>query len=284
MALSYDAALALPPVEVTQAYTERDTILYALGIGLGADPLDPTELAYVYEGCDLKVLPTMPVAMAFKSLREMNLGIDYSRLVHGEQSLKIHRPMPTKGVVLGRSRVADVIDRGKEKGAMVLIEREITDQTTGELLAAVGMTGICRGDGGFGGPDRPMPPVHALPQRAADIVLDLPTSSRAALVYRLSGDYNPLHIDPAVASAAGFERPILHGLATFGMVGWAVIKGLLGGRPERLMDVAGRFSSPVYPGDTLRVELWRDGNIASARASAIEREKVVFNNGRAVLG
>ena len=284
MALSYDAALALPPVEVTQAYTERDTILYALGIGLGADPLDPTELAYVYEGYDLKVLPTMPVAMAFKSLREMNLGIDYSRLVHGEQSLKIHRPMPTKGVVLGRSRVADVIDRGKEKGAMVLIEREITDQTTGELLAAVGMTGICRGDGGFGGPDRPMPPVHALPQRAADIVLDLPTSSRAALVYRLSGDYNPLHIDPAVASAAGFERPILHGLATFGMVGWAVIKGLLGGRPERLMEVAGRFSSPVYPGDTLRVELWRDGNIASARASAIEREKVVFNNGRAVLG
>ena len=128
MALSYDAALALPPVEVTQAYTERDTILYALGIGLGADPLNPTELAYVYEGCDLKVLPTMPVAMAFKSLREMNLGIDYSRLVHGEQSLKIHRPMPTKGVVLGRSRVADVIDRGKEKGAMVLIEREITDE------------------------------------------------------------------------------------------------------------------------------------------------------------
>src|SRR3984893_10529531 len=284
MALSYDAALALPPVEVTQAFTKRDTILYPLGIGMGADPLDPTELAYVYEGCDLKVLPTMPVAMAFKSLREMNPGIDYSRLVHGEQSLKIHRPMPTKGVVLGRSRVADVIDRGKEKGAMVLIEREITDQTTGELLATVGMTGMCRGDGGFGGPDRPMPPVHALPQPAADIVLDLPTSSRPALVYRLSGDYNPLHIDPAVASAAGFERPILHGLATFGMVGWAVIKGLLGGRPERLMEVAGRFSSPVYPGDTLRVELWRDGNIASARVKAAERGKVVFNNGRAVLG
>jgi acyl dehydratase len=284
MALSYDAALVLPPVEVTQAYTERDTILYALGIGLGADPLDKTELAYVYERGDLKVLPTMPVAMAFKSLREMNLGIDYSKLVHGEQSLKIHRPMPTKGVVLGRSRVVDVIDRGKEKGALVLIEREITDETIGELLATVGMTGICRGDGGFGGPDRPMPPVHALPQRAADIVLELPTSSRAALIYRLSGDYNPLHIDPAAASAAGFERPILHGLATFGMVGWAVIKGLLGGRPEKLMEVAGRFSSPVYPGDTLRVELWRDGNIASARASAIERGNVVFNNGRAVLG
>jgi len=284
MALSYDAALALPPVEVTQAYTERDTILYALGIGLGADPLDKTELAYVYERDDLKVLPTMPVAMAFKSLREMNLGIDYSKLVHGEQSLKIHRPMPTKGVVLGRSRVVDVIDRGKEAGAMVLIEREIIDETTGELLATVGMTGMCRGDGGFGGPDRPTPPVHVLPGRAADIVLDVPTSPRAALIYRLSGDYNPLHIDPVVASSVGFERPILHGLATFGLVGWAVVKGLLGGKPEKLMELAGRFSSPVYPGDTLRVELWRDGNIASARVKAVERGKVVFNNGRAVLG
>ena len=284
MALSYDAALALPPVEVTQAYTERDTILYALGIGLGADPLDKTELAYVYERDDLKVLPTMPVAMAFKSLREMNLGIDYSKLVHGEQSLKIHRPMPTKGVVLGLSRVVDVIDRGKEAGAMVLIEREIIDETTGELLATVGMTGMCRGDGGFGGPDRPTPPVHALPGRAADIVLGVPTSPRAALIYRLSGDYNPLHIDPVVASSVGFERPILHGLATFGLVGWAVIKGLLGGKPEKLMELAGRFSSPVYPGDTLRVELWRDGNIASARVKAAERGKVVFNNGRAVLG
>jgi acyl dehydratase len=112
----------------------------------------------------------------------------------------------------------------------------------------------------------------------------VPTSPRAALIYRLSGDYNPLHIDPVVASSVGFERPILHGLATFGLVGWAVIKGLLGGKPEKLMELAGRFSSPVYPGDTLRVELWRDGNIASARVKAVERGKVVFNNGRAVLG
>jgi acyl dehydratase len=284
MALNYDTALALPPVEVIQAYTERDTILYALGIGLGADPLDKADLAYLYERGDLKVLPTMPVAMAFKSLREMNLGIDYSKLVHGEQSLKIHRPMPIKGVVIGRSRVVDVIDRGKEKGAMVLIEREMTDASTGERLATVGMTMMCRGDGGFGGPDRPTPPVHALPERPADTVIDLTTSPRTALIYRLSGDYNPLHIDPAVASSAGFERPILHGLATFGLVGWAVIKGLLGGEPAQLVELAGRFSSPVYPGDTLHVELWRDGNIASARATAVKRGKVVFNHGRALLG
>jgi acyl dehydratase len=283
MALNYEAALALEPREVTQDYTERDAILYALGVGLGADPLDQTELAYLFEQGDLLVLPTMPVVLALKSLRDLNLGIDYAKLVHGEQRLKIHRPLPTKGVVTGRSRIVDVIDRGADKGALVLIDREIIDQANGALLATVGMTAFCRGDGGFGGPARPTPPVHPIPDRPADFVVDLPTSKRAGLIYRLSGDYNPLHIDPAAARAGGFERPILHGLATFGLVGWAVIRGLLGGKPEGLRELNGRFSAPVIPGDTLRVELWRNGDIVSARAAALERDKVVFNNGHAVL-
>jgi acyl dehydratase len=283
MALNYEAALALAPIEVTQAYSERDTILYALGLGLGVDPLDATELAFLYEQGDLKVLPTLPVVLAFKSLREMDLGIDYSKLVHGEQRLRIHRALPAGGTVKGRSRIVDVIDRGAAKGALVLIDREITDATSGQLLATVGMTAFCRGDGGFGGPERPTPPVHAIPERTPDLVVDLPTSPRAGLIYRLSGDYNPLHIDPAAAREAGFERPILHGLATFGLVGWAVIKGLLQGAPEGLRELEGRFSAPVLPGDTLRVELWRDGDLVSARASAVERGALVFNNGRGVL-
>ncbi len=282
MPLNYDAALALPPVEVTQTYTARDTILYALGIGLGQDPLAEDELAYLFEQ-RLRALPTMPVAMAFKSLREMNLGIDYAKLVHGEQRLRIHRPQPVEGTVIGRSRVVDVIDRGADKGALVLIDREMIDATSGELLATVGMTAFCRGDGGFGGPDRPTPPVHAMPERAPDAVIDLPTSPRAALIYRLSGDVNPLHVDPQVARSVGFERPILHGLATFGIVGWAVVKQLLDSRADGLVELAGRFSAPVYPGDTLTIELWRDGNAASVRATAKERGKLVFNNGRAVL-
>lgn len=282
MPLNYDAALALPPVEVTQEYTARDTILYALGIGLGTDPLDATELDYLYEA-RLRALPTMPVAMAFRSLREMNLGIDYARLVHGEQRLTIHRPLPVEGRVIGRSRVVDVIDRGADKGALVLIDREMVDANSGELLATVGMTAFCRGDGGFGGPSRPTPPVHAIPERAADTVVELATSPRAALIYRLSGDLNPLHADPEAARAVGFERPILHGLATFGIAGWALVKGLLDGDAGRLRSLEGRFSAPVLPGDTLRVELWRDDGAISLRASAVERGKLVFNNGKATI-
>ena len=193
MSLNYKAALALPPVEVTQAYARRDTILYALGIGLGQDPSNTSELDYVYEA-RLKALPTMSVAMAFKSLREMSLGIDYSKLVHGEQRLMIHRPLPVEGSIIGRSRVVDVVDRGAGKGALVLIDREIIDAASGELLATVGMTAFCRGDGGFGGPDRPTAPVHAIPDRPADNVVELPIDPRAALIYRLSGDVNPLHV------------------------------------------------------------------------------------------
>ena len=282
MSLNYDAALALPPVEVVQDYTVRDTILYALGIGLGSDPTAEDELPFVYER-DLKALPTMPVAMAFKSLREMNLGIDFARLVHGEQRLRVHRPMPVAGRVIGRSRVVDVIDRGADKGALVLIDREMIDAASGELLATVGMTAFCRGDGGFGGPDRPTPPVHAIPDRAPDTIVEFATSPRAALIYRLSGDMNPLHADPQVARNAGFDRPILHGLATFGIAGWVAVKHLLDGQAEGLVELAGRFSAPVFPGDTLRIELWRDGAVASLRATAVERDKLVFNNGRAVL-
>lgn len=282
MPLNYDAALALPAVEVTQTYSRRDTIIYALGIGLGSDPVADDELPYLYE-TGLNALPTMPVAMAFKSLRDMNLGIDYGKLVHGEQRLRIHRPFPVEGAVTGSTRVVDVIDRGADKGALVLLERKMTDAASGELLATVGMTAFCRGDGGFGGPDRPTPPVHAIPDRAPDLVVDVPVSTRAALIYRLSGDVNPLHVDPAVAKKAGFERPILHGLATFGIAGWAVVKHLLDGKADGLRELDGRFSAPVLPGDTLSFELWRDGNTASIRATAKERGKLALNNGRAVL-
>jgi acyl dehydratase len=183
--------------------------------------------------------------------------------------------------VVGKTRVTEIIDKGPGKGALVYSERVVTDQATGERIATATQTTFCRGDGGFGGPPREAPPVHTLPERAPDHVCDLATRPETALIYRLSGDPNPLHVDPAVAQAAGFPRPILHGLATFGVAGHAILKTLGGYDPARLTAIAGRFSSPVFPGETIRTEMWRDGSVVSFRARMVERDVIALNNGRA---
>ena len=167
------------------------------------------------------------------------------------------------------------------KGALVLSERAITDKATGEPIATVTHTMFCRGDGGFGGPPRQAPEPHPLPGRAADTVCDLATRPEAALIYRLSGDLNPLHSDPAAAKAAGYPRPIMHGLGSFGTAGHAVLKTYCGYAPQKLIAFAARFSAPVFPGETLRTEMWRDGNVVSFRSRVVERDVVAVNNGRA---
>ena len=154
---------------------------------------------------------------------------------------------------------------------------------TGARIATIVQTTFCRGDGGFGGPPREQRPVHPIPERAPDLVCDLPTRPEMALVYRLSGDPNPLHVDPAVAKAAGFPRPILHGLGTFAVAGHAVLKRLGGYDPARLTAIAGRFSAPVFPGETIRTEMWRDRSVVSFRARVMERDVVAINNGRAEI-
>jgi acyl dehydratase len=280
--INYEAALNQPPVVSVQTYSERDTILYALGVGFGDNPIDPNELGFVYE-LGLTAMPTMGVILASASLRALGLDINYAHMVHGDQNLVLHRPLPTSGCVRGETRVIDIIDKGQDKGALIRLERAITDDATGEAIATSSMTAFCRKDGGFGGPARPTPPVHPIPDRTADMVCEIATELRAALIYRLSGDYNPLHIDPAMAAKAGFARPILHGLATFGLVGRAILKSVLDYQADRLTEIGGRFSSPVFPGDTIGVEIWRDDNILSMRARAMERDVVVLTNGRAVI-
>jgi acyl dehydratase len=157
----------------------------------------------------------------------------------------------------------------------------VTDKDSGVLIATLTQTTFCRGDGGFGGPARETPAPHALPERAPDLVCDLPTRPEMALIYRLSADPNPLHVDPDVAKAAGFPRPILHGLATFGVAGHALLKSVCGYDPARLRAMAGRFSAPVFPGETIRTEMWRDGGVVSYRSRVVERDAVVINNGSA---
>ncbi len=202
-------------------------------------------------------------------------------VVNGEQGFRLHRPLKGEDAVIGRTRIVEVIDKGPGKGALLLLERTITEKGTGELIGTVTQTIFCRGDGGFGGPPRETPAPHPIPARAPDAVCDLGTRTEMALIYRLSGDYNALHAEPAFAKAAGFPRPILHGLGTFGVSGHALLKTICGYDPARLISFGCRFSAPVFPGETIRTEMWRDGDVVSFRARVVERDVVAINNGRA---
>jgi acyl dehydratase len=282
MPIDYDRLLALDIPEVDHAYAEKDAILYALGLGLGQDPTNEDELAFVYEK-NLKALPTFALVLGYTPywLRNPKSGVTWNKVVHGEQAFDLHRPVMPKGAVVGRTRVTEVIDKGEGKGALVYSVRQVVDKASGELIATLRQTTFCRADGGFGGPRRDAPLPHPIPERAPDLVCDLPTRPEMALVYRLSGDINPLHAEPDFAKAAGFPRPILHGLATFGVAGHAILKAICGYDPARMTSMAGRFSAPVFPGETIRTEMWRDGSVVSFRAKVVERDVVAINNGRA---
>lgn len=267
--------------DVVQGFTASDTILYALGVGLGADPVDRQQLAYVYEE-GLRALPTMAVVLGYPGfwLKEPDTGVDWKQVLHGEQGLEVHRPLPAKGSVIGRTRIEEIVDKGPGKGALIYSRRTVTDAATGELLCSLSSTSFCRADGGFGGPSGPARAPHALPDRPCDLTCDLPTLPQAALIYRLCGDRNPLHADPAVAKAAGFPRPILHGLCTFGVAGHALLRTLCGYDASRVKRMQVRFSAPVFPGETIRTEIWRESNgRASFRCQVPERNALVLNNG-----
>lgn len=278
MALDPDRLLKLPPLETRHSFTTRDTILYALGVG--AD-----DLRFVYEK-DLQALPTMAVVLAYPGFfwQDPAYGIDWKKILHGETSVELFATLPTQGDLHGRTTIDAIYDKGADKGAIVLSSRRIED-SSGTHLATVRNTLFLRGDGGFGGQSEGAPRPHPLPtDRVPDHVVTLTTTQNQALIYRLSGDYNPLHADPAVAQAAGFPRPILHGLCTYGVAGRAILAALCGNDPARLKRMDVRFSSPVFPGETIKVEIWReDGDRAAFRATAEERGVVVLNNGYAEL-
>ncbi|MFG1265802.1 MULTISPECIES: MaoC/PaaZ C-terminal domain-containing protein [Xanthobacter] len=284
MAIDYEKLMALAIPDVRQTYTARDTMLYALGVGLGHDPTDREQLRFVYEKA-LCALPTMAVVLASPGswIRNLDTGIDYVKVVHGEQGLVLHRPLPVEGTLVTRTRVVDVIDKGAGKGAVVVSERELTDAVTGERVANITQSTFCRGDGGFGGPARPTPAPHKVPERAPDVVCELKTNPNAALVYRLSGDYNPLHSDPDVAAKAGFPQPILHGLATYGVTGHAILKSVCDYDPARLRAISARFTAPVFPGETFAVSIWQDGPVVSFETRSVERGVVAIGNGRAEI-
>lgn len=288
MTLDAQRLLAREFAPVEHTYGMRDTQLYALGVGLGADPLDAGQLRYVYERAEggLQALPTLVNVLGYGGFwaDQPGTGISWRHLVHAEQAFVLQRPLPAEGRVIGVNRVAALHDKGAGKGALMVQERRVTDAASGELLASVIQTSMLRADGGFGGAHgAPLIAPHAMPARAPDAVCDLPTLPQAALLYRLSGDFNPLHADPRVALAAGFSRPILHGLATMGVALHAVLRTLLGYDASAVRGMRVRFTAPVLPGETLRTELWRDGSLVSLRTTALERGSLVLNAGRVDL-
>jgi acyl dehydratase len=276
--------------DLVHRYTERDTMLYALGLGFGQDPLDRGALRFVYEE-ELQAVPTMAAVMGSPGIwwRDPKTGADAVKLVHGEQDVRVLRPLPVKGCVIARNRVVSLTDKGAGKGAVAVVLRTLVDAASGDTVAESRNVTFLRGDGGFsanGGKSDPGPePLPAVPERAADVEVSYATRPEAALIYRLSGDVNPLHADPGVAAKAGFDRPILHGLCTYGMAARAVIEQVLDHDAARLKRLALRFTSPVWPGETVRYELWRESAaLLRLRASVDARKTVVLNNGAVEVG
>ena len=258
-------------------------MLYALGIGFGRDPMNTKELPFVYEK-NLVTVPTMSSVIAWGAGGMRDSGINYLMVVHGEQKLTLHKPLPVATTISVDTRTVGVWDKGADKGAILVGETVISDKKTGDKLCTMQGTTFARGDGGFGGPREGAPTPHVMPERKPDMTVEVDTRPDEALLYRLSGDRNPLHSDPDIAKAAGFPRPILHGLCTYGSCCRAIISSsVCDYDPTKITGFDVRFSSPVFPGETIAVDIWKDGNIASFRARVKERDVVVINNGKCTL-
>lgn len=280
MAIAYPEILSLKSEGETFRWDAKDTILYALGLGLCADPMDENELPFVYEA-DLKTVPTQAGVIAWGA-NAGPTGVNYLMVVDGERKIEFHKPMKSSGEVTAASRIVGAFDKGPGKGAVIVSETTLTDET-GELCLTITGSLFARGDGGFGGPSEGQPEPHAVPTRAPDMSVDIPTRADQALIYRLSGDRNPLHCDPKVAKLAGFPRPILHGMCTYGITCRAVLQTFAGYDPTRFKSHQARFSSPVFPGETITVDLWKDGEVISFEARVKARGVTVIKNGKTVL-
>ncbi len=263
-------------------YDARDAIIYALGVGAGLADIDET--AFLYEQM-LKVLPTMAVVLGRGDLwcMDPDAGLDWPQILHAGQRLKLHRPLPPQGEVSTESEILEISDKGPGKPALIAARRQVFD-AAGDIVADIEEVWIVRGAGGFGGqrafnfmlPD-------PMPERAPDLTLSLPTARNQAMIYRLSGDLNPLHVDPGVSRLGGFERPVLHGLSTMGMACRALTHLVCGGDPTPLREMSVRFTAPVWPGETIRTDVWTGGDRIRFRAVAVERGDIVLDEGSASL-
>lgn len=264
----------LPPT--TFEYDDRDVMLYALGVGAGTD-----ELQYVFER-GLKVIPTFGVVPAFPALMSLvTVGkINPVMLLHGEQRIEVKKPFPVAAKVTTVGTVRAIYDKGR--GALVVTDAETTDEA-GEVICVNTFGAFIRGEGGFGGERGPSGPRNVPPERPPDEVVEMETLPQQAAIYRLSGDRNPLHIDPSFAKMAGYDQPILHGLCSFGHVARAVIQKYCGGDPDRLKALDVRFSGVVLPGDKIITEMWKESDTEIILQAKTQRGEVVLSNAAATV-
>ncbi len=292
MAIFYPDILDQKTAPRTFSYDDKDVMLYALGVGMARDQMNETELAFVYEK-NLKVIPTAATVLA-SGMRgaagpapEMPAGhrpsqINFLMVVHGEQKVELHKPLRASGTYTAQGRTVGAYDKGAGKGAVIINETVWTDEK-GEKVATLTGSTFARGDGGFGGPSEGAPEPHVVPTRAPDISVDFDTRDDQALLYRLNGDRNPLHSDPEVAKKAGFDKPILHGLCTYGITCRAILQEVVNFDPDQIYSHQARFSAPVIPGDTITVDIWKDGKNISFEARVKARNATVIKNGLTVL-
>ena len=278
MTINPEHLLNFPIPDVRHVLTKRETVFYALSVGLGQDPTDERQLDFVDHQRNLRALPWLALVSGYPGfwLGDPHTGVDALRLVLGEQELELHQTLPVEGELIGRTRVTGLVDKGPGRGALLYSEKQLTDAVTGALLATTRSTTFLRGDGGFGGAAGPIQAPHTMPQTPPDMVLDFPTRPEQALYYRLNGDDNPIHADPKRAARANFPRPILHGLCTLGITAHALLRECAGYDERRFRSLRARFTAPVLPGETIRTEIWQDG---SFRSRVVERDVIVIDNG-----
>lgn len=250
------SAYKIPDTEM--ALTKRDTILYNLSVGLGADPVDEAQLDFLRPGA-LVAMPSMAtmIAMPYAWIRKADVGFS-GKSVHAGIRFRLHGTLPVEGTFLSVNRVGEILDKGPGKAAIVSNERQIYDKATGKLIVEIRSTNMFRGDGGFGGQSTPQEPMIAIPARAPDTIVEMPTLPQQGLIYQLNGDYNPLHNDPGTARRQGFPRPILHGLCTYGITCHALLRNLCDYDTSRIRMMTANFTRPVYPGETVAVHIWRE--------------------------
>jgi acyl dehydratase len=270
--------------ELKVRYTLRDTMLYGLGVGASRDPLSLQDLSYVYEA-GLQAIPSLSCVLAHPGgwLTEPGLEVNMVKLLHAEQHFKLLKPLAPEGEVTGRYRITGLVDKGVQGGVLMYLQKSLHDAAN-ELIGTVDSTYFLRGDGGCGNWGSPGKELPVIPAGEPSGYIDMPTLPIAALIYRLSGDYNPLHADPAIARKAGFERPILQGLCIYGVVCHSLVRAVCDNDASRLRGMGARFTKPVYPGETIRTEYWLvDGGAVRFRCRSVERNELVLDRGIAEL-